>query len=247
MLDVDGTVIPYDYEALPSAKLAKAIKGIESKVAICFVTGRSYHFLKPILERIGIKSGYAVVNNGSHVIKLATDEVLYDQPIDAMDAKQVIGLFNTEKILFYIKQGLHDAKYMDAPFKSRQTLKMASMIFSDHNYTSDKIDDVLKKLSPLSNLSAYKSHHNDEFGISIQHVKATKLHGVGIVLEALHIRSQEAIGVGDSYNDFPLLMACGLKVAMGNAVEDLKAIADYIAPSVEEDGVADVINKFILK
>ena len=62
----------------------------------------------------------------------------------------------------------------------------------------------------------------------------------------LGINTHEIIGVGDGYNDFPLLMACGLKVAMGNAVEDLKAIADYIAPSVEEDGVADVIDKFIL-
>lgn len=41
-------------------------------------------------------------------------------------------------------------------------------------------------------------------------------------------------------------MACGLKVAMGNATEDLKAIADYIAPSVDDDGVVDVIAKFIL-
>jgi hydroxymethylpyrimidine pyrophosphatase-like HAD family hydrolase len=41
-------------------------------------------------------------------------------------------------------------------------------------------------------------------------------------------------------------MACGLKVAMGNAVADVKAIANYIAPSVEEDGIADVIEKFVL-
>jgi len=41
-------------------------------------------------------------------------------------------------------------------------------------------------------------------------------------------------------------MACGLKVAMGNATEDLKEIADYIAPTVDEDGVADVIEKFVL-
>ena len=52
--------------------------------------------------------------------------------------------------------------------------------------------------------------------------------------------------MGDGYNDFPLLMACGLKIAMGNAVPELKAIADFIAPSVEEDGVATVIEKFIL-
>ena len=43
-----------------------------------------------------------------------------------------------------------------------------------------------------------------------------------------------------------MLEACGLKVAMGNAHGDLKMIADYIAPSVDEDGVADVVQKFIL-
>ena len=41
-------------------------------------------------------------------------------------------------------------------------------------------------------------------------------------------------------------MACGLKIAMGDSVEDLKVIADYVAPTVEEDGLADVIEKFIL-
>ncbi len=246
MLDVDGTVVPYDYEALPSAKLGKAIKAAESKVAICFVTGRSYSFLKLVLKKIGLRHGYAVVNNGAHVINIATDEVLYDQPIDLIDAKQVISLFQKEKIQFYVKQGLHDIKYFDNPFKKGQTLKTASMIFTHDVFTSGEVDNIQKKLSHLNNLSSYKNQHKDGFGLNIQHVKATKLHGVEIILEALGIESQEAIGVGDSYNDFSLLMACGLKVAMGNAVEDLKAIADYIAPSVDEDGVADIINKFIL-
>jgi hydroxymethylpyrimidine pyrophosphatase-like HAD family hydrolase len=42
-------------------------------------------------------------------------------------------------------------------------------------------------------------------------------------------------------------MACGLRVAMGNAVEGLKEVADYVAPPVFEDGVVDVINRFVLK
>ncbi len=247
MLDVDGTVVPYDYDALPSNKLARAIKAAESKVAICFVTGRSYPFLKLVLKKIGLCQGYAVVNNGAHVVNVATDEVLYDQPIDLVDAKQVIRLFEKEKIQFYVKQGLHDIKYFDNPFKKGQTLKTASMIFTHDVFTSGEVDNFQKKLSHLNNLSSYKNQHKNGFGLNIQHVKATKLHGVEIVLEALQIRPQETIGVGDSYNDFPLLMACGLKVAMGNAVEDLKAIADYIAPSVDEDGVVNVINKFILK
>jgi hydroxymethylpyrimidine pyrophosphatase-like HAD family hydrolase len=82
--------------------------------------------------------------------------------------------------------------------------------------------------------------------LDITHAEASKLHGVVEVCRLIHIEPKEAIGVGDGYNDFPLLLACGLKVAMGNAVPELKAIADFIAPPVEEDGVATVIEKFIL-
>lgn len=80
----------------------------------------------------------------------------------------------------------------------------------------------------------------------ISHTAATKQHAILKVAEILKIDTHEIIGVGDGYNDFPLLMACGLKIAMGNAVLELKEIADYIAPSVDEDGVAHIIEKFIL-
>ena len=76
--------------------------------------------------------------------------------------------------------------------------------------------------------------------------EASKLHGIVEVARILNIKTEEIIGVGDGYNDFPLLLACGLKVAMGNAIPELKAIADFIAPTVEEDGVAVVLEKFVL-
>ena len=62
----------------------------------------------------------------------------------------------------------------------------------------------------------------------------------------MNIKTEETIGVGDGFNDIPFIQETGFKVAMGNAVDDLKAIADYIAPTVEEDGVAHVIEKFVL-
>jgi hydroxymethylpyrimidine pyrophosphatase-like HAD family hydrolase len=62
----------------------------------------------------------------------------------------------------------------------------------------------------------------------------------------LGVKYEEIIGVGDSYNDYSLLMASGLKVAMGNAVKELKDVADYIAPSVDEDGLAEVIERYII-
>ena len=60
------------------------------------------------------------------------------------------------------------------------------------------------------------------------------------------IETSQIIAAGDSYNDIPLLEACGLRIAMGNAVPELKALADYVAPSVDQDGLATAIDEFVL-
>ncbi len=82
-------------------------------------------------------------------------------------------------------------------------------------------------------------------GMYITHSQATKQHGVFEFSKVAGVPLQNIAGVGDDENDFPLLMACGYKVAMGNAVSSLKDIADYIAPSVEEDGAVQVIEKIL--
>lgn len=85
------------------------------------------------------------------------------------------------------------------------------------------------------------------FDIHITHAEATKKHALEILLERLHVHRDEVVAVGDSNNDLPLLEMAGLKVAMGNATEDLKKVADHIAPSVDQDGLTEVIKKFILR
>lgn len=83
--------------------------------------------------------------------------------------------------------------------------------------------------------------------LDITHEEVSKLHGIVDVAKLIGVETKDSIGVGDGHNDFPLLLACGLKIAMGNAVPELKAIADFVAPTVNEDGVAVVIEKFILE
>jgi hydroxymethylpyrimidine pyrophosphatase-like HAD family hydrolase len=82
--------------------------------------------------------------------------------------------------------------------------------------------------------------------IYITHSEATKYYAAHELARILGIDTSEMIGVGDARNDAPLLNVCGLKIAMGNADNKLKSIAHYIAPSVDEDGVAHVVEKFIL-
>jgi len=65
------------------------------------------------------------------------------------------------------------------------------------------------------------------------------------VAKMLGISTTEIIGIGDGYNDFPLLEACGYKVATENANENLKAIADLIIPSYQNNGVQNFIKNFL--
>jgi len=52
--------------------------------------------------------------------------------------------------------------------------------------------------------------------------------------------------VGDSYNDLPMLESCGFSIAMGDAPQEVKDAADFVAPSVQEDGLAVAIDEFVI-
>ena len=62
----------------------------------------------------------------------------------------------------------------------------------------------------------------------------------------LGVEPEEMMAVGDSPNDMAMLSVCGLPVAVGNALDEVKAIARYIAPTNHEDGVADAVERFVL-
>ena len=110
------------------------------------------------------------------------------------------------------------------------------------------IDAIENKLSQIPNIAVHKlsSKWENKYELSVTYVGATKETAIHEVAQLLRITPQEIISVGDGHNDIPLLMACGLKIAMENAVDELKSIADFIAPSVDEDGVITVIKKFII-
>lgn len=60
------------------------------------------------------------------------------------------------------------------------------------------------------------------------------------------IDKEDTISFGDNISDIPMLKASGTSVAMGNAVSQVKDIADYITLSNDEDGIAEYIEKYLL-
>lgn len=74
----------------------------------------------------------------------------------------------------------------------------------------------------------------------------TKEKAILAVCEACHTDVSEIVAFGDDYADIGMLKLCGIGVAMGNAIQEVKDIADAITLSNEEDGVAAYLEKWII-
>ncbi len=242
ILDVDGTIILNKKDSMPSQKTTKAIGEASKHLYVCLATSRPYKDAFEIINHLSL-SGYSVINGGSQIIDGKSKKIVWEQPMLQKDVKVLLDMFqHTLNIPFWLNDGVND---LGSPL--RFLPKRIYQIYIGTDLSNDAADALIDTISHIPTIAAHKvpSWYKGYFCIIITHALATKQHGIFEVAKLLDINTHDIIGVGDGYNDFPLLMACGLKVAMGNAVPELKEIADYIAPSVEEDGIADVVKKFI--
>lgn len=76
--------------------------------------------------------------------------------------------------------------------------------------------------------------------------KATKINAILRIADEFNISKDEILAFGDDINDKAMLSNCGMSVAMGNALEDIKAITDYICDTNDNDGVAKWLEDHIL-
>lgn len=242
IFDCDGTIMPNVMKGLPNKKVSEAINKASKVVHVGVATSRPIHLAKPIMQHLNL-SGPSIIAGGGQIIDGTNFKILKEQEIEKRDMLAVIGVFEKYNLKFYAHDGIHADKIRTPKDIPQKAIEMAVM-----DLDIETADKIMEDLSSIEGIASHRivSWEKDKRDINLTHVLATKHHGILEVARILGIETHEIVGVGDGYNDFPLLMACGLKIAMGNAVEDLKEIADYIAPSVEEDGVVDVINKYIL-
>lgn len=242
MIDVDGTLIPYVANALPSLRVTQAITKASTKIHIGLATQRPYFLVEKIARQLKL-SGPSIIAGGAQIYDFTNSKVLWEKTIDKGDIKKIYQIaknYGTHLVVFD-----RDSDFeLTLAYKPNKPFDMYSPPMSEEAARS--LRKQLSKISTIA-INLVPSWEGLGFTVLINHAMATKQHGIFEVAKLLKITTDDIIGIGDGYNDFPLLLACGLKVAMGNAVSELKEIADYIAPSVYDDGVADVINKFILK
>lgn len=241
-LDLDGTTVPLG-SMIPSVKVVEAVLKADELIHVCLATGRVLSGALPVINVLRL-SGLCVISNGIQIYDPQKETVLQEIGINQADIPYVIQIMRKHKLSIRYFDGETDIPYSDDVDEA----KILSLYIA--GVDKEIADKVITELTILPEISAHQmiidKINPENIGLEIANIRATKQHGIAEVAKRLNISTKEIIGIGDGYNDFPLLMACGMRVAMGNAVAELKAIADFIAPSVEENGVATVIEKFIL-
>lgn len=241
LCDVDGTLIPNHPNNGVAPRVREAIARASEKIYVGLATARSYTAAYPLLEELKLTAP-CILMSGGQIVDPKTKKIVVERTLKIPTLKKVIDLLTSISIKMQVTDYGRELQVTDKyiPYKPLG-------IYTDQ-LPLNRASFVQKELEKIPQIAIDKapSWEKGYAHVIVTNPQATKQYGALEVAKRLNIQTHEMIGIGEGYNDFSLLMACGFKIAMGNAVKEVKEIADYVAPSVDEDGVAEVIEKYIL-
>jgi len=242
IFDLDGTAIEKQIEALPSKVVIEAVQKAREKVIVSVATGRPFNRCRNIIKNLGI-TDLCIVSGGTEIIDPVTEKIIWTKVIKKTDLRFILNV-----CVLYPYEILFSKEIKGLPAKDKNIDKDENVVFI-MNVNPNDVKNIIIEINKNKNLIAHETSAWTEgkFDIHVTNIEASKKNALIKWLELLKLNKKDVIAVGDNKNDLPLFEEAGFKVAVGNAAEELKAKADYIAPSVYNDGLVDVINKFILK
>ncbi|WP_203246409.1 Cof-type HAD-IIB family hydrolase [Sporosarcina beigongshangi] len=258
-IDLDGTLLTDELIITP--RTIQAIqKAVELGTVVTIATGRMYPSAKQFAQQLGINVP-VITYQGAIIKEIASNEVLYERLIPADIAQQLVDIANEKDLHLQVYQDdiLYGASESDkliayskkskVPYKVEPDLgKLANRGFTKALFieASDDLDHLQDELRELFGERAHISKSAVNY-LEVTHPEANKGSALLHLASKLGIDRSETIGIGDNHNDIELIQTAGLGVAMGNAVQAVKDIADYTSLTNNEEGVCHAIEKFVLE
>jgi len=258
-LDMDGTLL--NNEKKISERNCEAIqRAKDAGIKVVLASGRPPEGLQQFLTQLDLISNddFCVSYNGSLVQRVASGEVLHQTSLKGTDIKKVFELSQRLEVCihaFSVKQGLithQHNQWTDVEAKINgitATEVDFSTLADDDDFikvmmVADemRLTDVIAQL-PESLKTDYTVVRSAAIFLEVLHPESNKGIAIEKLCQLLELSAEQVMCVGDAENDHAMLSFAGLAVAMENADDETKAIADYITAHNNEDGVAVAIEK----
>ena len=239
--DIDGTLVDMNTKVISEKMLETLIRLKENNILICVATGRP---ISNVPHFSGVEFDVFLTFNGSYCCN--EKEVIFKKPIPAEDVQRIIQ--NAKGIGRPVVISSLDR--MGANGKDKDLVDY----FAITKHPIEVIDDFeeLSREEIYQIMLGYQKEEGKKILDQVDHAEITawwtraadiipanggKGLGVKKVLEYYGFTKEDAIAFGDGNNDIEMLKAVGTGIAMGNATEDVKEIADEVCDSVRDDGI----------
>lgn len=262
-IDMDGTLLNNENDI--SERNRRAIEKAGDKgVYIVLATGRILKSALSYSRRLNLNK--PIISCNGAVISDADGKIIYESLLDRETTRKLIEIGNKNNIYYHIytEDAFYSNVYVEEVLKFYQIgdsdnsqidyhlfedpeeiingdLNIYKFFFLDQD--EKKLEILRNQLSELDNISISSSWSNN---VEVMGKNTSKGHGLKYLCERLNISQEEVIAIGDNENDLPMIDYAGMGVAMDNAIDKVKAVADIKTLKNDEDGVARIIEKYIL-
>ena len=264
VVDIDGTLLNKNGDIAAEDKKALA-KAVDSGIQVSLSTGRVVQASLRFINQLSL-DGYHMFFDGALVYNPTRGEEVYVEPISEELVRQMIDFAH----LVGVDIDLYSATHFFAEretwatdirrnfFRLEPTIVDFNKVWQKERIIKGGI--VVSSAEEKNKANDFYLHFENSLSfswtttpaypdidfINVVAYDVSKGKALKALASFLGIPLTEVIAIGDGVNDIPLLSSVGLAIAMENAPDELKAVADYITVDVDHNGVAAAISKFLL-
>ncbi|WP_018921429.1 Cof-type HAD-IIB family hydrolase [Salsuginibacillus kocurii] len=250
IFDIDGTLFTDEKTVPPSTKLTLK-KLQQAGYPLAIATGRAPFFFSDLRKELDIS--HYVSFNGSYVV--SDERVIYEQALNpaALERLHEAATQTNHPMVFLAAEGY--AANVENHAEVAQSLAELKLPYPPFNGSYPDTTTIYQALLYCKageeslyeeNFSSFNYVRWHEYSVDVLPGGGSKAKGIQALASELGYSMDEVIAFGDGLNDIEMLREAGTGIAMGNAKQEAKAVADIVTAHVEEDGIQEAVQRLEL-